>query len=310
MEQADDGSWAGRVLQGGGFEPYADNGGTVVAVAGRDYCIIAADSRLSDGYAILTRNVTRVHRLSGDTHLATAGCWADTQGLLRLLQYLIRDYESQQRRTMGVKAMSHMLSTHLYYRRSFPFYTFNILGGLDDEGTGAVYGYDAVGSFERVRVACAGGGQSIMQPVLDRLDAEAGQGAGGNGELPIVAVELEVALSLVRRAFVAAGERNIRLGDRVEILVLTREVAVAEKAATSAGSSSKAFASSRANGERSEATTTQTPPHCTYDKCDKPVGHWESTCLQKARDIKSRHFQSATGRIPPGQLSPFPPPPP
>eukprot|EP00904_Undaria_pinnatifida_P002785 jgi/Undpi1/12507/HiC_scaffold_6.g02176.m1 len=31
-------------------------------------------------------------------------------------------------------------------------------------------------------------------------------------------------------------------------------------------------------------------PHCTYDKCDKPVGHWESTCLQKARDIKSRHF--------------------
>lgn len=71
---------------GAGFEPYANNGGTVVAVAGSDYCIIAADSRLSDGYAILSRNVSRVHRLSGDTHLATAGCWADTQGLLRLLR--------------------------------------------------------------------------------------------------------------------------------------------------------------------------------------------------------------------------------
>lgn len=71
---------------GAGFEPYANNGGTVVAVAGPDYCIIAADSRLSDGYTILSRNVTRVHRLSGDTHLATAGCWADTQGLLRLLE--------------------------------------------------------------------------------------------------------------------------------------------------------------------------------------------------------------------------------
>lgn len=70
---------------GAGFEPYANNGGTVVAVAGQDYCIIAADSRLSDGYTILSRNVSRVHRLSGDTHLATAGCWADTQGLLRLL---------------------------------------------------------------------------------------------------------------------------------------------------------------------------------------------------------------------------------
>lgn len=35
---------------------------------------------------------------------------------------------------MGSGAVSRMLSTHLYYRRSFPFYTFNIVGGLDEEG--------------------------------------------------------------------------------------------------------------------------------------------------------------------------------
>lgn len=40
----------------------------------------------------------------------------------------------EQRRTMGTKAVSRMLSTHLYYRRGFPFYTFNIVGGLDEEG--------------------------------------------------------------------------------------------------------------------------------------------------------------------------------
>lgn len=93
-------------------------------------------------------------------------------------------------------------------------------------GIGAVYGYDAVGSFERVRVACAGGGLSIMQPVLDRLDAaEADDRAGGGGKVgqPVVAVGLEEALALVRRAFVAGGERDISLGDEVEIVVLTRE---------------------------------------------------------------------------------------
>lgn len=102
-------------------------------------------------------------------------------------------------------------------------------------GTGAVYGYDAVGSFERVRVACAGGGLSIMQPVLDRLDAAeaaeaeesraGGERAGGGGsgaERPVVAVGLEEALALVKRAFVAGGERDISLGDEVEIVVLTR----------------------------------------------------------------------------------------
>ena len=29
-------------------------------------------------------------------------------------------------------------------------------------------------------------------------------------------------------------------------------------------------------------------PHCAYDRCEKPVGHWESTYLQKARDIRGR----------------------
>ncbi|CAM9713694.1 unnamed protein product [Ascophyllum nodosum] len=208
---------------GAGFEPYANNGGTAVAVAGRDFCIIAADTRLSDGYSILSRNISRVHRLSENTHLATAGCWADTQGLLRLLRYLIRDYEIRQRRPMETKAVSRMLSTHLYYRRSFPFYTFNIVGGLDEEGIGAVYGYDAVGSFERTRVACAGGGLNLMQPVLDRLDADKGEKGGDTGECPVVTVGLEEALSLVKRAFVAGGERDISLGDAVEIVILTRE---------------------------------------------------------------------------------------
>ncbi|CAN0218789.1 unnamed protein product, partial [Discosporangium mesarthrocarpum] len=118
------------------FQPYANNGGTVVAVAGEDFCIIAADSRLSDvsTYSILSRNVTRVHQLSDKTFLATAGCWADTQGLIRLLRYLIRDYESQHSRPLGTTAASRMLSTHLYYRRGFPFYTFNLVCGLDSQG--------------------------------------------------------------------------------------------------------------------------------------------------------------------------------
>ena len=41
-------------------------------------------------------------------------------------------------------------------------------------------------------------------------------------------------------------------------------------------------------------------PHCTYDRCEKPVGHWESTCMQKARDIRGAAMpRSATGRLPP-----------
>jgi Proteasome subunit len=65
-----------------GFEPYTDNGGTVIAIAGADFAIIAADTRLSEGYTILSRGVTRLHGFGGSnlqqqrTFLATAGCWS------------------------------------------------------------------------------------------------------------------------------------------------------------------------------------------------------------------------------------------
>jgi 20S proteasome subunit beta 6 len=38
------------------FEPYTLNGGLVSAVSGPDYVIVASDTRLSEGYEILTRN--------------------------------------------------------------------------------------------------------------------------------------------------------------------------------------------------------------------------------------------------------------
>ncbi|CAM9719951.1 unnamed protein product, partial [Discosporangium mesarthrocarpum] len=110
-------------------------------------------------------------------------------------------------------------------------------------GVGAVYGYDAIGSFERASVASAGGGQSLVQPILDRLDAAPTRQAQGGkegtpeeydgrgdswgprlkGGPPVVAACLDEALQAVKTVFTAAGEREISLGDEVEIVVVTRE---------------------------------------------------------------------------------------
>jgi hypothetical protein len=58
-----------------------DNGGTVVAVAGPDYCIVAADTRLSSDYRIRTRNVSRLIEISPCTFVGMAGSWADVTTL-------------------------------------------------------------------------------------------------------------------------------------------------------------------------------------------------------------------------------------
>jgi len=41
------------------FNPYTNNQGTTIAIAGKDYCLIASDTRISQGYSILQRDYSR-----------------------------------------------------------------------------------------------------------------------------------------------------------------------------------------------------------------------------------------------------------
>lgn len=45
------------------FNPYTENGGTILAIAGQDFSVIAGDTRQSEGYSIQTRYAPKVFRL-------------------------------------------------------------------------------------------------------------------------------------------------------------------------------------------------------------------------------------------------------
>ena len=67
------------------FSPYDFNGGTVAGVSGDDYLVIAADTRMSSGYEILSRNVSKLFQLNSNTILASSGCKTDMDQLRSVL---------------------------------------------------------------------------------------------------------------------------------------------------------------------------------------------------------------------------------
>ncbi|GAA53599.1 20S proteasome subunit beta 6, partial [Clonorchis sinensis] len=99
--------------------------------------------------------------------LATTGFHGDVLTLTKLLENRVKTYRYDHGKEISTNAFAALLSVTLYTRRFFPFYVSSILGGLDEEGRGAVYRYDPVGSFERVKCAAAGSSGVILQPFLD-----------------------------------------------------------------------------------------------------------------------------------------------
>uniref|UniRef100_A0A7S0BK59 Proteasome subunit beta n=1 Tax=Rhodosorus marinus TaxID=101924 RepID=A0A7S0BK59_9RHOD len=201
------------------FNPYQDNGGTVASIAGDDYVIVAADTRFTLGYSIPTRKISRVLKINDKVMLGTAGMQADMCALHKVMSTRMRMYEHDNNKPMTFNAVSQMLSTVLYYKRFFPYYTFNIVAGLDDKGEGWVCGYDAIGSFEQRKIVCNGAGTKLMQPVFDnQVDwAQSWDGAGKPN------LSLEQATDLMKDAFTSAAEREITVGDTLQIYKITKD---------------------------------------------------------------------------------------
>ncbi|CAL9095012.1 unnamed protein product [Musa textilis] len=198
---------------------YENNGGTCVAIAGADYCVIAADTRLSVGYSIYTRDYSKICKLADKCVMASSGFQGDLKALQKNLAAKHLIYQHQHNKQMSCPAMAQLLSNTLYYKRFFPYYTFNILGGLDSDGKGCVFTYDAVGSYERVGYSAHGTGAGLIIPVLDNQLKSPSPLLLPAKDAVTPLSEME-AVDLVKDVFASATERDIYTGDKVEILVI------------------------------------------------------------------------------------------
>ncbi|CAM0140644.1 Proteasome subunit beta type-6 [Umbelopsis sp. WA50703] len=200
------------------FEPYEDNGGTSVAIAGKDFCVVASDTRQSNGYIINSRYAPKAYKMSSTAVLSCNGFHADGLTLKKVLEQRMKMYKYNHGKEMTVTALAQMLSNTLYQRRFFPYYAFCLLGGVDSEGKGAVYCYDAIGSFERESYRTSGSASALIQPFLDNQVGRKNQ--EGASKEPL---DLETVLRITKDAFAGATERDIHTGDSLQIYIITKD---------------------------------------------------------------------------------------
>jgi 20S proteasome subunit beta 6 len=204
-----------------------------LGITGSDFAILAGDTRSTSGYNINSRMVPKVFKIGGDDEtgegsqilLSVVGFAADKERL----DTMVRMYKYQHGKSMSVGACAQRLSTILYEKRFFPYYVHAILAGLDEEGKGALYSYDPVGSYEREQCRAAGAASSLIMPFLDNQVNFKNQYIPGSGEghalEPKNAEPLpkDTVKQLVRDAFTSAVERHIEVGDGLQMMIITRE---------------------------------------------------------------------------------------
>lgn len=198
---------------------------------------MAADTRNVNGYNINTRYSPRLYLIGGEGPtnkgarivLSVVGFTADGDALKERLDNIVKMYKYHHGKPMSVAACAQRLSHLLYSKRFFPYYVSAILGGLDEEGRGALYSYDYVGSYEREQCRSAGSASSLIMPFLDNQvnfknqyvpDSGTGHDLQARQATPL---PKEHVLQLVRDAFTSAVERHIEVGDGLQLLVITKD---------------------------------------------------------------------------------------
>lgn len=200
------------------FSPYDDNGGTAVGIATKSAAVLIADTRLSKGYSIHSRNNSKITKLTSKCCIASCGMKADAITLHRVLKIRITMYQHEHRKEPNITAIAQMLSTMLYGKRFFPYYTFNILAGVDDAGVGACYHYDAIGSFERVEYTTSGSGSALAHPVTDAVIQQNNMVEAFRRKEDLTTQQI---VELCQDVMTSTGERDIYTGDKCSIFVIT-----------------------------------------------------------------------------------------
>jgi len=116
------------------FIPYQNNGGTVVSINLENFSILASDTRVSSGFSIPSRECLRIMKISKNIILSSSGMQVDILVLQDEFKKIVDLVETENKKNIPISSAAFILSSILYSRRFFPYYSFNIMSGKESNG--------------------------------------------------------------------------------------------------------------------------------------------------------------------------------
>ncbi|AAK39875.1 26S proteasome SU B6 (nucleomorph) [Guillardia theta] len=198
------------------FDPYQNNGGLVLAITGNKFCVMASDTRISMGYSIPSRLNLRILKISNLCLLGSSGMISDINILHQKLRNEIFRLKYLNNTELNLNGIVYLTSSLLYSRRFFPFYTFNILTGINELGKASNYTYDAIGSFDCNHASTVGNCQSSAQCIMDYIEER--KIPNDRNYKTILQV-----VSLIKIIFSTLCNKQVDMGDILQLFIVSKK---------------------------------------------------------------------------------------
>lgn len=182
-------------------------GATTVGIVCSNGVVLASEKRVSYGNLVLSRVGKKVFRISDHIGAACAGLVSDMQILVREVGVYANLFKLETGRPISVKAAAKVMSNLLFNSRLLPYITETIIGGVDDEGP-TIYVLDLLGSTIRDKYAAVGSGAEIAIGILEDSYKDG--------------MTVEEGKKLAIKAIKSAISRDVRSGDGIDLLVITK----------------------------------------------------------------------------------------
>jgi len=106
------------------------NGGSVVAMVGKDCVAIASDLRLGQQSVSLAHKFEKVFPVNDKLYIGLSGLATDTYTLREHLRFRVNMYRMKEEREITPETFTHLVSSTLYEKRFGPFFIEPVVAGL------------------------------------------------------------------------------------------------------------------------------------------------------------------------------------